>query len=267
MISSDKNILVAAMPKSASTFLSEMISSSFGYRRAYLVPVHSGREQELDFLKLETYQNIFNFNIDRTHWVAQHHVKYSRATEMACLQYNVFPIVLVRNILDNLRSQVEFSQKTHDHKRPQYENFIPEFLIGQPEEKIKEYTIYFHLPWIISFIKSWTYANRPHARLEYELVTKKTAFTIEKIMKICAESKYKNYNDKFQIRKEIQEIANKKIQEKSAIRFNKGISSRGIGDYFSAEQIEIINNICSVSVDKKMYEGWSIWDGLSFTPN
>ena len=267
MTDSDKNILVAAMPKSASTFLSEMITSSFGYRRAYLVPTHAGREQELDFQKLETYKNIFDFNIDRSHWVAQHHVKYSRATEMACYLYNIYPIVLVRNILDSLRSHVEFSQKIHDRRRPQYENFIPVFLIGQPEEKIKEYTIYFQLPWIISFIKSWTYAETPHTRLAYEFLTNQTALTIEKIMKICAESKYKEYNDTFEIRKEIQEIANKKIQKKSSIRFNKGISSRGIGDYFSAEQIKKINNICSLSVDKKMYEGWPIWDGLSFTPN
>lgn len=120
--------------------------------------------------------------------------------------------------------------------------------------------------WILSFLKSWTYARALLARVDCEIVTKETAPFIEKIMKVCVKSKYEYYKGIDQIRNEIQEIPDKKIRDNSEIRFNKGISARGTSDYFKLEQIKIINYICSIPVDKKMYESWPIWDGLSFTP-
>ena len=97
--------------------------------------MHAGREQGLDFQKLDTYRHIYNYNIDRRHYVAQHHVKYNFGTHLACVAYNLFSVVLVRNILDNLRSNVEFNKKVYDPKRPAHQNFLPGFLDGQSDEK------------------------------------------------------------------------------------------------------------------------------------
>ena len=85
-------------------------------------------------------------------------------------------------------------------------------------------------------------------------------------MQVCAKSKFESYKDDKAFYEEVQKIKDVKIKEKKSIRFNKGISGRGRSDYFSGEQIEAINNICSISVDKKTYEDWPLWDGLSFTP-
>ena len=67
-------------------------------------------------------------------------------------------------------------------------------------------------------------------------------------------------------RKKIKEIVNRKLKDKESIRFNRGISGRVRAAYFGAEQTETIHTICSISVDKKMYETWPIWDGLNFNP-
>ena len=67
-------------------------------------------------------------------------------------------------------------------------------------------------------------------------------------------------------RKKIKEIVNRKLKDKESIRFNMGISGRVRDAYFGAKQTEKIHKICSISVDKKMYETWPIWDGLNFNP-
>lgn len=266
MLTSNRNILIAAMPKSASSFLTEMICSTFLYRQAFLVPVHAGREQELDFQKLETYRNLYSFNIDRRNYVAQHHVKYNYGTQYACRHYNLFPVVLVRNVLDNLRSFIEFSREVYDPNVPEYEKPFPSFLSGGPEKNIKDYTIHFHLPWIISFLKSWSYCRTKHIRVSYDILVNDEGPVLKAIMQVCAKSKFESYKDDKAFYEEVQKIRDVKIKEKKSIRFNKGISGRGRSDYFSGEQIEAINNICSISVDKKTYEDWPVWDGLSFTP-
>jgi len=78
--SGSKKILLACFPKSD------------GFSKIPLVPSYGSREQELDIRGLYKYRNI-NF-------VAQHHVRYSMYLEELLQQYNVKPVILVRNIYD-----------------------------------------------------------------------------------------------------------------------------------------------------------------------
>jgi hypothetical protein len=49
------HFLVACMPKSGSTFLTEALASLPGFKRAVLVPQHGRREQELERRQLQKY--------------------------------------------------------------------------------------------------------------------------------------------------------------------------------------------------------------------
>src|ERR1700735_4223003 len=63
------HILIACMPKSGSTFLSDVIGQCPDFRRAVLTPSAGRREQEIDEQLLR--------RLDRVSFVAQHHVRNS----------------------------------------------------------------------------------------------------------------------------------------------------------------------------------------------
>src|SRR5579871_4444622 len=87
-----KHILIACMPKSASTYLCGAISNLPGMKEAVLTVGHHRREQELCPLECAL---VHNFN-----YVASHHVRYSDATREIMRRYSIFPVILVRNIYD-----------------------------------------------------------------------------------------------------------------------------------------------------------------------
>ena len=86
------HILIACMPKSGSTFLSDVIGQCPGFRRAILTPSAGRREQEIDEQLLR--------KLGKVSYVAQHHVRNSEWTSEMCNAYGVAPIVLVRSLQD-----------------------------------------------------------------------------------------------------------------------------------------------------------------------
>ncbi|MCM2291890.1 hypothetical protein NAC44_06055 [Allorhizobium sp. BGMRC 0089] len=107
--SAQTNILVAALPKSASTFISTSLRKALDLPNVVLMapsllaqpPFSMGiwlREQETDELALMVH------GLNRTGYVAQHHI---RCTPYLCRQmalYNIRPIVTYRNVFDSLVS-------------------------------------------------------------------------------------------------------------------------------------------------------------------
>ena len=87
-----KHILIACMPKSASTYLCGIISALPEMSQMNLVAGHHRREQELCPLQCALGHHM--------NYVAAHHVRYSRATQDLLKSYKILPVVLVRNIFD-----------------------------------------------------------------------------------------------------------------------------------------------------------------------
>lgn len=90
------HILVACMPKSGSSFLSNCIASYQGFRHGILVPDYGVREQEMCELRLEKFNN--------RPYVAQLHVRNSAWTQKLIQRYGMTHVVLVRDLLDVVAS-------------------------------------------------------------------------------------------------------------------------------------------------------------------
>ena len=139
-----KHILLACMPKSGSTYLTSLIQHLPRFQSANLVGTYEGREQEL------ASEQLIGFH--RMNYVAQHHVRYHRATQNYIDQFSLVPIVLVRNLHDVVYS-------TYDHLVRESTvgpaAVVPRDLIGRPEEEVLSFIVDMMIPWYFNFYYSW----------------------------------------------------------------------------------------------------------------
>jgi len=132
------------MPKSGSTFLSDVIGQCPGFRRAILTPSAGRREQEIDEQLLR--------KLERVSFVAQHHVRNSDWTAEMCRGYRVTPIVLVRSLQDVVIS-------LRDHMRSESAVF-PQFFADASHASLDDVSLEqmiarLALPWYLNFYMSW----------------------------------------------------------------------------------------------------------------
>ena len=151
------------MPKSGSTFLSQVVRELPEMRREQLVPEYQRREQELEetriqrannrtmFLRNLWAQNKFPNNPKPLGWIAQHHTRLSHYTDTLIDTYKMTPVLLVRNIYDVVPSLYDHLTNTSnflsmayvdekcDFDRETYYDFIAEMII----------------PWYFNFFVSW----------------------------------------------------------------------------------------------------------------
>ena len=146
----DKNhILVACLPKSGSTWLSEALSLLPGYERVHLVPVYDRREQELAFERL-----LLTYGMD---YVAQHHCRFSQATAHCLNAFSVKPVILVRNIFDCIVSQKD--QLDESVQIPSRKvgpmAYVPEQYSGWPDTEKMDFIVDMFIPWYFNFFVGW----------------------------------------------------------------------------------------------------------------
>ena len=200
------HILVACMPKSGSSFLSNCLSAYKGFRTGILVPDYGVREQEMCELRLEKFNN--------RAYVAQLHVRNSEWTQKLIQRYGITQVVLVRDLLDVVAS-------IRDHIRKLF-HFGALITLTErhrdiSDDELDSLIVQFAMPWYISFYAGWR--KDPKALfLNYEDVTTDPGAAISKIF------------DKAKFEYTAQDItaALAKVQEKQdRNRFNKGIKGRG----------------------------------------
>ena len=157
-------ILLACMPKSGSTFLSSLIAALPGFTQVDLVPTYGHREQELCPKALETNEAA----VGNGSYVAQHHVRYSAATDMYMKQYGLRPIVLVRNIFDVVPSLIDH-HTLENHIYPAA--WAPRDIATRSYEEQAHFVTQMAIPWYFNFFASWQdYADKLLVRYE-DLVT------------------------------------------------------------------------------------------------
>lgn len=163
-IKRDVRIIVACMPKSGSTFLAAMIANLPGMRRVSLVPGHMRREQEICLKRLEE-ENAKTRLITELYrrkelvvpirprgFVAQMHLRYSEPTAEILENYNITPVVLVRNIFDIVMSVRDHFYSTGPHMAMAY---CSEAMRKWPEEKMHHFIADMVIPWYINFFMCW----------------------------------------------------------------------------------------------------------------
>ncbi len=172
----EHRVIVACMPKSGSTFLTELLAQIRGMRHAYLVPGYHRREQEicLEHLKKEIYKTELLRQMQHQGtvrhipkprgFVAQMHLRYTKPTATILREHGIVPIVLVRNLFD-----VVVSMKDHLCNRPvaiPMAYFSTE-MRGWPTDRIYAFIADMIIPWYLNFYISWS--NAEHVkRVTYE---------------------------------------------------------------------------------------------------
>jgi len=199
------HILIACMPKSGSTFLSDMIGQCPGFRRAILTPSAGRREQEIDEQLLR--------KLDRVSFVAQHHVRNSDWTSEMCRSYRVTPIVLVRSLQDVVVS-------LRDHMRRESAVF-PQFFADArhaalDDAALEQMIARLALPWYLNFYMSWR--ETPGAMMvAYEDLTASPVQVVRDIL---------NFSGAKATVEEV-EAAMARVSAREASRLNVGVSCRG----------------------------------------
>ncbi|WP_334130217.1 hypothetical protein [Sneathiella sp.] len=138
------HILMACMPKTASTFLASAFAELPGFRRCRLTPDWGAREQELCAIRLSRYNH--------QRYVAQHHLKHSEWTATLIRKYNITPVVLVRDLAD-------ITMSIRDHMRRELVRgpiaFFETRHLHMPGDELEEAIVRLAIPWYLNFYVGW----------------------------------------------------------------------------------------------------------------
>ncbi len=223
---SGKHILIACMPKTASTYLCGAISRLPGIKEAVLTVGHHRREQELCPLECALLHHL--------DYVASHHVRYSEATRDIMQRFGIFPVILIRNIYDCVVSLRDHLVR-ESLDIPQA--YVPRNFRALTTEQQFDYIIDFIVPWYASFFASWSEYKGPAIRLRYEWLVQNFPAAIEQILRAIGASAS---------RKEI--LTALEQVNPTERRFNVGRVGRGV-ENLSDHQIERIRKHFSFFAD------------------
>ncbi len=138
------HILLACMPKSGSTFLSNAIGRLPSFRKTSLVTHYGRTEQDLDS-SLACRKSRYNY-------VCQHHVRYNEKTRDIVDRFSIAPVVLVRDLHDCVVS-------LRDHLRRESVDNTMAFVTGDhiklSDEDLETFIVQMAIPWYINFYVSW----------------------------------------------------------------------------------------------------------------
>ena len=199
-------ILIACMPKSGSTFLSDLISALPDFKRAkFSASPSDGRQHELDEASLKA--------AGRGNFVGQVHVLYNTWTAKMCKDYRLKPVVLVRSLPDVIVSQ-------RDHIRREG-GVGPLFradpnLTATDDATVEEMIVRFQASWYVNFYMSWRDAPGT-LMISYEELTADPRRTLAQILDFAGAG--------VDERAVAEAVA--KVQERRESRFNVGVPGRG----------------------------------------
>ncbi|MEW9307013.1 YkvA family protein [Labrys neptuniae] len=199
------HILLACMPKSGSTFLSDIISEIGDFQRAVPLPAAGRREQELDEFYLQ--------QIDDQDYVAQLHIRNHRWTEEMCQDYGITPIVLVRSLFDCVVS-------LRDHIRREG-NLWPMIWLRPEHAHLDDATLdrmiaRLAIPWYLNFYVSWRNASN-RLLITYEELIEGPVEITKEVLNFAQAAVSDD-----QIWQAVQAV-----QGKAASRLNVGVRGRG----------------------------------------
>ena len=141
-----RHLFIACVPKSASTFLKNLLVNLTGYRDLFTVYAAGQSEHELYLPTLRE-----SAHLDT---VTQQHCRASDANVHLMQAFGIRPVVLVRNILDSVMSLLDFYNKGAF----QTSYFRNDWPLLDEETKI-DLLIENVIPWYFQFVASWELAE------------------------------------------------------------------------------------------------------------
>lgn len=203
------HIFIACVPKSASTFLKNLLVSLTGFRDVFMVYAANQNEHEL---YLPTLRETAHLDT-----VTQQHCRASDANVQMMQAFEIKPVVLVRNIFDSVMSLLDF----YDKGAFQQSYFREDFKALDEETRI-DLLIDNVIPWYFQFVVSWSLIEKRKSLdifwLSYEDLTADKPKAIQEVLKFYGLGAARRG-----VEQRIKEIES----EGRKNRFNKGIKGRG----------------------------------------
>lgn len=204
------HLLIACMPKSGSTFLTNVIAEISGYQKTSLSYAYMQSEQDLYLPKL----------IDSWGYpsVTQQHVKATAANLGLVQQFSLKPVVLLRNVFD-----VIVSLRDHIHNESdQNPIFItPRGFSDMDEGAQIDCIIDLGIPWYLGFVASWNDAMKSGEfdvlQITYERLMADKVGVIGEVMQ--------HFHLPFAVDKISEGL--ERVEAAGRSRLNKGVSGRG----------------------------------------
>jgi tetratricopeptide (TPR) repeat protein len=205
-----RHIFIACVPKSASTFLKNLLVNLTAFQDVFMVYAAGQNEHEL---YLPTVREFAHFDT-----VTQQHCRASDANVQIMQAFEIRPVVLVRNIFDSVMSLLDFYNKSGAFWNSY---FRADFLSLDEETKI-DLLIDNVIPWYFQFVASWDLVEKQRRLdihwLTYEdLIADKPAAVLDLLKFYGLGAPRKSLEAK---------IRETESQERK-IRFNKGVAGRG----------------------------------------
>ena len=204
-----RHIFIACVPKSASTFLKNLLVNVTGYRDLFTVYAAGQTEHEIYLPTLREYAEADT--------VTQQHCRASDANIHLMQAFGIRPLVLVRNIFDSVMSLLDF----YDKGAFQTSYFRADWPAVDRETKI-ELLIENVIPWYFQFVASWDLAEKQQ-RIELQWLTYEelVADKLSSLLKVL--EFYGLGASRRGVEERIREIESQERQN----RFNKGVAGRG----------------------------------------
>jgi tetratricopeptide (TPR) repeat protein len=204
-----RHLFIACVPKSASTFLKDLLVNLTGYRDLFAVYAAGQTEHEI---YLPTLRESAHLNT-----VTQQHCRASDANIHLMQAFGIRPVVLVRNIFDSVMSLFDFYNKGAF----QTSYYRADWSLLDDETKF-DLLIENVIPWYFQFVASWDLAEK-QKRLEvhwlsYEELIADKPSSVLKVLEFYGLGALRRG-----VEQRIREIES----EERKIRFNKGITGRG----------------------------------------
>lgn len=204
------HIFIACVPKSASTFLKNLLVSLTGFRDVFMVYAANQNEHEL---YLPTLRETAHLDT-----VTQQHCRASDANVQMMQAFEIKPVVLVRNIYDSVMSLLDF----YDNGAFFSSYFREDFKSLDEETKI-DLLIDNVIPWYFQFVASWSLVEKQKKLeifwLSYEDLISDKPTAIKDVLKFYGLGVARR-----NVEQRIKEIES----EGRRNRFNKGIKGRGL---------------------------------------
>lgn len=142
-------IVISAMPKSGSTFLSRAVASASGYAHSFLAYAYGNAEQEL---YLPAVIDAYGRGT-----VTQQHFKANQHNLEILNAFRIRPVVLTRNVFDALVSARDHLVQENLANLPGV-HVSREFRDLEPERQL-DFVIDLFAPWYVAFFVSWHHAE------------------------------------------------------------------------------------------------------------
>jgi tetratricopeptide (TPR) repeat protein len=216
-----RHLFIACVPKSASTFLKNLLVNLTGYRDLFTVYAAGQNEHEIYLPTLREFADADT--------VTQQHCRASDANVHLMQAFGIRPVVLVRNVFDSVMSLLDFYNKGAF----QTSYFRGDWPALDEETKV-DLLIENVIPWYLQFVASWDLAEKQnHLEVHWlsyeELVADKPA-SVLRVLEF-----YGLGASRRGVAQRIKEIES----EERKIRFNKGVTGRGKSGLTTRQQEQV----------------------------